>query len=742
MAGSLYRIGRSAVARPWRVIVAFLLALLATIGAALAFPGSFASGDSIPGSPAQVALERLQTHFPPQTGATATVVYQAPDGEVLTAGPQQAAMAGAIADITAVDGVSQVDDPAARTSADGRTAAVEVVFTTPAEESVPVGTLASVEDTATSFEANGGEVLFGGEAYAESHPPVGPMEAVGVGVALLVLVLTLGSLLAAGLPLVTALLGVVLTSAGLFAVANLVDIAENALTLSVMLGLAVGIDYALFIVSRHRRQLAQGMTVRESVPRAVATAGSAVVFAGATVVIALVGLLVAGVPMLSQMGLASAAAVAVAVLWSVVALPAVLALAGERLRPRPGGRIARREAAVEAGAGNAPHTMGMRWIGAVVRHPGKVITAVVLGLSVMTLPVLQLQLALTDDGSQATSTSTRQTYDAMSEAFGPGVNGPLVVLVEGPDAPAVQAAGEQVRTTVEGLDGVAGASPVVMAADQQAAVVQVAPATGPRAPETADLVVALREATVPIADASGTDVAVTGVTAVGIDLADQLNAALVPFTLVVVGLALLLLMIAFRSWTIPLTATAGFLLSVGAAFGATVAVFQWGWLAAALAVPSLGPIASFVPIIVMAVLFGLAMDYQVFLVSSIRERYTQTGDAREAITEGSRGAARVVTAAALIMIAVFAGFMASGDPNIMPIAFALSVGVFIDAFLIRMTFVPAVLALLGDRAWTLPRWLDRSIPAVDVEGHDLQVTDDPHDAPDLPTGTTRELVTK
>lgn len=709
MAALLYRLGALAARRRLTFLTVSLTMLAALLVSAFSFPGSFAASDSIPGSPAQVALDEADRHFPDDGGTSGDVVYVVPDGAALPADALQAA-----ADrMAAVAGVADVSDPADLVAPDGRTAVVEVEFDGAADADVPAATL----DAVRAAGAAGPDVrsVFGGEAYAESHPPVGPMEGLGLAVALLVLIVTFGSALAAGIPLVTAVLGVGATVGGTLLAANVLGVADSALTLSVMLGLAVGIDYALLLLSRHRTQLAKGTGVRESVALATATAGSAIVFAGLTVVIALAGLAVAGVPMLTSMGLASAGAVAMSVLFALLVLPAALSLAEERLRPKPSSRAARRELAPAADG------LGVRWVTLVTRHPRRVVAGVVTVLALLAVPAASLQLALTDDGSEPTTSGTRQTYDLIADGFGAGANGPLAVLVEAGSPEEVAATAERVAATVAEVPGVATVTGVDVAADGGAALVGILPATGPRDGATSTLVADLRSAVRPLAEA-GEYVEVTGQTAVSIDVAEKLNGALLPFTIVVVGLSLLLLMIAFRSWTIPLKATAGFLLSVGAAFGAMVAVFQWGWGAELLGVPSDGPVASFVPIIVMAVLFGLAMDYEVFLVSSMREHYSRTRQAREAIWEGSRSAGRVVVSAALIMVAVFVSFLFSHDPDIMPIAFALGFGVLVDAFVVRLTLVPAVLALLGDRAWSLPRWLDRLVPTVDVEGHALAPT--------------------
>ncbi|GAB6898832.1 MMPL family transporter [Kineosporia succinea] len=704
MAAFLYRLGALAARRRLTFLGLSLTAVAAVLALALSSPGSLDSGSSIPGSPAQAALEKMERHFPSGGGVVGDVVFVAPDGARMSDANLRARMEESLQRIGTLAEVGEEPE----FSEDGRIALASVTFDVPGDEDVDPALQDDVRALGAGFGADGARVLFGGDAFEEEHAPFGPTEVIGIGVALLVMLITFGSVIAAGIPLLTAVLGVGATVGGTLLAANAFGVNMNALTLSIMLGLAVGIDYALLILSRHREQLAQGLPVAESIARATATAGSAVVFAGLTVIIALSGLMVAGVPMLTSMGLASAGAVAVAVLLALTLLPAVLALAGEKLRRAP------REP-------RSRTPWSVHWVRAVIRHPRTVVAVVVLGLSVVAVPAAQLELALNDNGSTTASSEPRQAYDLIAASFGPGANGPLAVLVEGSSP---QALAETVAATVEQVPGVAGVSPVQLAPDGQAALIGVVPRTGPREGATNTLVSNLRTTLEPISAAAGTYVAVTGLTAVSIDVNDKLNGALLPFTVVVVGLSLLLLMIAFRSWTIPLKATAGFLLSVGAAFGAMVAVFQWGWLAGPLGVPSEGPVASFVPIIIMAVLFGLAMDYEVFLVSAMREHYARHGRAQDAILAGARHTGRVVVAAAAIMISVFVSFLFSYDPNIMPIAFALGFGVLVDAFVVRLTLVPAVMQLLGDRAWRLPRWLDRVVPAIDVEGQNLNPQND------------------
>ncbi|MFJ2951966.1 MMPL family transporter [Streptomyces sp. NPDC087226] len=724
MATYLYRLGALG-ARRWRtMLVGWLVALCAVAGLGFSLAGEFEDSGSIPGSPAQTALTRMDRHFPSPDLQSAQIVFRAPPGHRVTEPALREALDSSLTAMGDVSGVREVSGPAedVMVSEDGRTAVAEVTFTAAAEEDVPAGTLDAVKTAGEPAERAGMRAVFGGDAYAPSTAPFGPSELVGLGVALVILVITFGSLIAAGLPLLTAVLGVVGTMAAMTGAATVFGVSDNAPTLAIMLGLAVGIDYALFIVSRHRGQLAAGMPVVESVARANATAGSAVVFAGATVVIALAGLSVAGVPLLTSMGLASAAAVAVAVVLALGMLPVLLGMAGRRLTPKPGARTGRWTVR-KARGGRTP--LGVRWTEGVLRHPVRTLVVGTVAVLALALPALQLQLAVTDEGDSPATTSSRQAYDLIGDAFGPGANGPLVVLVEDDDPAAVRSTADAVGDRLGRVEGIADVGDADIAEDGTAARIRIIPTTGPRTAETGSLVAHLRTEMAPLAADGGSQIAVTGLTAVSIDVADKLSGALVPFAVVVVGLSLLLLMIAFRSVAIPVKATVGFLLSVGAAFGATVAVFQWGWLAGVLGVSSEGPVASFMPIIVMAVLFGLAMDYEVFLVSAMREDYVRHRDARAAVVAGARNAARVVTAAALIMISVFVSFLFSHDADIMPIAFALAFGVLVDAFLVRMTLVPAVMALLGDRAWTLPRGLDRLLPHLDVEGGDVGTPDRP-----------------
>jgi RND superfamily putative drug exporter len=507
----------------------------------------------------------------------------------------------------------------------------------------------------------------------------------------------------------------VLTLHGLAAA---LSVSNTAVTLAVMIGLAVGVDYALFILSRHRAQLAAGLTPAESAAMAVGTAGTAVVFAGSTVIIALAALSVVGIPFLTVMGLAAAGTVLTAVLIATTLLPAIFGIAGTRLTPKPGSRAARLASrTAQAGVpGRSRPTHGARWLAAVSRRPAAALAAAVAVLAVLAVPALGLTLALPDNGSAAAGSSQRIAFDTISSAFGPGYNGPLLVLATvtpAADPAAAAQRADAVAAKLKGFPGVAAVTPPQLDQAHTAALIDVVPASAPSAATTA-----IRGQAGAISHATGASLAVTGTTAIDVDVTARLSAALPAFAGIVVGLSLLLLMLVFRSLIIPVKAAIGFLLSVGASLGATVAVFQWGWLAGPLGVTA-GPVASYLPIVLIAVLFGLAMDYEVFLVSRIREDYTRSGNPRHAIIAGGAAAARVVAAAALIMTSIFASFLLSGDTTIKSLALALAVGVACDALLVRMTIVPAVLALVGKHAWYIPRWLNQVLPDLDIEGTSL-----------------------
>ncbi|WP_369386865.1 MMPL family transporter [Streptomyces sp. CG1] len=727
MASLLYRLGRGAFRHRRAVLAAWLLALAAVVTCVISFGGKADDEFTVPGSPAQTAMDSLKRELPSAAGTSAQIVFVAPHGHTVTEPRYARAISSTMAEAGKAPQVVAVTDPMrGKVISPDRTTALGQVRYQAGRSDLHDDSLSALERTTGPAKDAGLTVEVGGSAYGSSKSTGHVKELTGVAVALVVLAITFGSLFAAGMPLLTAITGVAVTLLGLSALTGLLTISSTAPSLASMLGLAVGIDYALFILSRHRSQLATGMDAEESAARATATAGSAVVFAGLTVIIALCGLAVVRIPFLTVMGIAGAAAVLIAVGVSTTLLPAVMGFAGERLRPEPGSRAARREQAAhdaERAGHDAGHggrrPMGERWGRLAIRRPLLTLLAVLVGLLTIAIPARDLQLALPDNGSAPAGSGQRQTYDTVSEKFGPGFNGPLLVLADTSRTDSPQQATATLVRDLKATDGVATVGAPQLVPHQGAAVIQVVPKTGPADERTRNLVEHIRDEAPAWRAQTGAEVSVTGTTAVNIDVSDRLASSLVPFALVVVGLSLLLLLLVFRSVIVPLKAGVGFLLSVAATFGAVVAVFQWGRLASVLGVAETGPVVSILPILVMAVLFGLAMDYEVFMVSRMREAYVHGATPREAVLTGSRHASRVVTAAALIMFAVFTSFIPGGSSMLKPIAFALAVGVLIDAFVVRMTLVPAVLALVGRAGWWLPKWLDRLLPGLDIEGDHL-----------------------
>lgn len=727
MAILLARIGRFSYRRAVPVLIAWLLIAAGTVVGGLALGGTMQDSFKIPGTESQQAIDRLAAVFPQTAGASGQLVVHSTGVPVAELEPELERLAERLGEVDGVDNaVSPFNEYATdAVSDDGMTAVVQVQFAGSSEE-VADDTLAEVQRIGDTLASGTVQVEYGGQVFQGFHFGLTIVEVFGVLFAALVLVVTFGSLLAAGLPLVSALVALGVSMGGIIGLAAFTTLSSTTPMLALMIGLAVGIDYALFILSRHRSQLALGIDPEESTATAVATAGGSVVFAGVTVMIALAGLLIVGIPFLGLMGVTAAFAVLLAMLASITLLPALLGLLKGRLAPKPGSRAALRahahedEAAEAAPAESAPRrTLGERWVALVLKTPVVFILAVVGLLGVAAIPATQLALALPDGGSLSEEETARRAYDLIDDAFGPGRNGPLVVTVDITQTTEVLEDLDAIADELAQVPGVASVGTPIPNETVDTAIIQVIPTTGPADPETTALVEHIRELAPTIADRYGTPLAVTGSTAVAIDVSAQLDAALLPFGLVVVGLSIVLLMMVFRSIVVPIKAALGYLLSVLASFGIVVAVFQWGWGAEALgAVP--GPILSFMPILLMAILFGLAMDYEVFLVSGMREAYVHGANPRQAISRGFAGAARVVTAAALIMVFVFGAFVPEGMSMIKVIALGLAVGVAIDAFLIRMTLVPAVMALFGRHAWYLPRWLDRILPNVDVEGEGLR----------------------
>lgn len=712
MATLLYRLGRFAFRR--RRLVALVWAVLLAAAAAAAFlaPPAASGQFSIPGTQAQQAFDLLDRRFPGSNadGATARVVFQARGDRKITDPAARAEVHKALAELQALPKVQAVTDPyrAKAISPDASIAYIQVSYRVPSIE-LSEADRDALQEAVHKARGGGLTVEVGGDALSAA-PEGGATEAIGVAVAAVVLLVTFGSLIAAGLPLLTALVGIGVAVAAVTALSAPLELDDTTPILATMIGLAVGIDYALFIVSRHRAELAEGRDAAEAAGRATGTAGSAVVFAGLTVVIALAGLAVVGIPLLTKMGLAAAAAVVVAVLVALTLIPALLGFAGDKVLPRS----RRAKGARPEGGG-----LGARWARLVLRFPVPVLLVTVAALGVIAIPAADMRLGLPDDGSQPVSTTQRRAYDLLSKGFGPGFNGPLVTVVDAAGAKDPQGAAARVAQQISGMPNVAAVLPPAFNRAGDTAMITVIPASGPADDRTEKLVRAIRGTAAEVKAATGARVLVTGQTAVAIDMSQKLDDALIPYLALVVGLAFLLLILVFRSLLVPLKAALGFLLSVLASLGAVVAVFQWGWLKDPLGVEVTGPVMSMMPIFLVGVVFGLAMDYEVFLVTRIREACVHGEDARQAVVTGFAHSARVVTAAAIIMISVFAGFIGFSDPMVKMIGFGLAIAVLFDAFAVRMTIVPAVLALLGKAAWWLPRRLDKVLPEVDVEGEKL-----------------------
>ncbi|MBB1245658.1 MMPL family transporter [Streptomyces durbertensis] len=695
MATFLYKLGRLAFRRR-RIVALLWVALLAAASVAASTAGDPPDDDfSLPGTEAQRAADLMEERFPGVSadGAEAKIVFRAPNGDKITATKhretvekvvEKAGGGQAKAAVSPFDNEQQI-------SQDGTIAYAQITYGVNAME-ITDKTRDQLKAAAELGRDAGLTVEMGGEALFV-EPDMGNGEIIGIGVAAFVLIVTFGSLVAAGLPLITALIGVSVGISSIVGLGPVLGLSANTITLAMMIGLAVGIDYALFIASRYRAELMEGRDREEAAGRAVGTAGSAVVFAGLTVVIALSGLAVVNIPVLTKMGFAAAGTVVIAVLVAITLVPAALGMVGKRIFGRKV-RQANPETGVPAPDADAKPPLGARWASFTLRRPVVVLVTAVLALGAVALPVSKLHL-------------------------GPGFNGPLVMLLDQKNSDDPQGAGERIAEKVREMDGVAFVGPAVPNEAGDAALMTVVPEARPSSVETQDLVKDLRAQAGEFRADTGTAVLVTGLTAINVDFSQVMDDALVPYLALVVGLAFLLLLMVFRSVLVPLKAALGFLLSVLAALGAVVAVFQWGWLAGLLGVEQTGPIMSMMPIFMIGVIFGLAMDYEVFLVTRMREAYVHGESPSEAIVTGFKLGARVVTAAAIIMISVFAGFIGAGETMIKMMGFGLAVAILFDAFIVRMAIVPAVLALLGDKAWKLPRWLDRILPNVDVEGEKL-----------------------
>ncbi|WP_055693503.1 MMPL family transporter [Streptomyces prasinopilosus] len=715
-------LARWCVRRRLITVLLWLLALGGVAAGALAAGSAYSNDYEVPGTESGHATELLREGFPDLSGDSDTVVWHTPSGSVLDSGVEQS-MTRALDRIEDLPGVAAVtgpygDDGTGGISADGRTAYATVVFDDLAKD-IDEGEAAAVLETARAAETDGLQVELGGSAAAMTGAPEGHLaEIVGVAVAAVVLFLAFGSLAASLLPIATALVGVGTAYASIVLLGHVMTVADFAPMLGMLIGLGVGIDYALFIVTRHRRGLKRGLSVADAATEAVATTGRAVVFAGATVCIALLGMLILRLNFLNGVAVAASLTVVLTVAASITLLPALLSLIGMRALNR---RERRRLA--EAGPQPEPPTgFAARWAAFVERRP-KLLGAFALAvMAVLALPTSALHLGTSDQGNDPKTSTTRQAYDLLADGFGPGVNGPLTLVTE-VDGAADRLALDRLGPALREAEGVAGVGPVVHSADGGTAYLTVVPDSSPQSKRTSDLVDRLREDVLPRAE-TGTalDVRVGGVTAGYDDFADVIIGKLPLFVGVVVGLGCLLLLLAFRSIAIPLKAAAMNVAAVAATFGVVVAIFQWGWGSELLGLGSGGPIEPFLPVIMVSVLFGLSMDYQVFLVSRMYEEWLETGDNRRAVRVGLAETGRVINSAAVIMISVFLAFVLTGDRVIAMFGIALAVAVALDAFVLRTLLVPALMHLLGGANWWLPRRLDRILPRISIEPPESRAT--------------------
>ncbi|MEW2077615.1 MMPL family transporter [Streptomyces sp. NPDC013433] len=708
-------LARWCVQRRLITVLLWFLALGGVSAGAFAAGSAYSNDYHVPGTESGRAAQLLEEGFPDLGGDSDNVVWHTTSGTVRDPGVEQTMTRtldriGDLPGVTAVSGPYD-DQGAGRVSADGRTAYATVTFDDQAKD-IDAGEAAAVVETAEAAETDGLRVELSGSAVELGESSGGhTAEIVGVLVAAVVLFLAFGSLAASLLPIATALVGVGTAYAGIVLLGHVMTVADFAPMLGMLIGLGVGIDYALFIVTRHRRGLKRGLTVTEAATNAVATTGRAVVFAGATVCIALLGMLILRLNFLNGVAIAASLTVVLTVAASVTLLPALLSFIGMRALSRR----ERRRLAEHGPEPELPTGFAARWSAFVERHP-KLLGAVAVGvMAVLALPTLSLHLGTSDQGNDPKTSTTRQAYDLLADGFGPGVNGPLT-LVTHVDGAEDRLALDNLGTTLRATDGVASASPVTYGQGGDTAYLTVVPESSPQSKRTSDLVDRLRDDVLPRAE-SGTslDVQVGGVTAGYDDFADVIVDKLPLFVGVVIGLGCLLLLLAFRSIGIPLKAAAMNVAAVAAAFGVVVAIFQWGWGSEPLGLGRAGPIEPFLPVIMVSVLFGLSMDYQVFLVSRMYEEWLETGDNRRAVRVGLAETSRVINSAAVIMISVFLAFVLTGDRVIAMFGIALAAAVALDAFVLRTLLVPALMHLLGGANWWLPRRLDRILPRISIE---------------------------
>lgn len=702
MSRFLYRLGGSAAAHPWRTICAWVLVAAALFGVAGTLGGDTQENWNVADARAQVGIETLREHFPAMGGASAQVVVHDRDGAALPRG----VLAEVQQSLGSLEHVAAV--PAPRQSADGDTALFTVLYDVPVTDQDLLGDMTPLEDATAATKDAGYQVAFGGELPGTAAAPMeGRGELIGIAVALVLLVLVFGSVVAAGLPVVVALVGLGIGSAGITLLAGIMDVSPTAPTVASMVGLGVGIDYALLLITRHVEFLRTGLSVRESAARAAATAGRSVVFASLTVLVSLMGLRLAGLPTYSAFGFATAIAVVSVMAAAVTLVPAFCGLAGRRLLPRRVRGLDKLDQPAGLAQPARKEPITARWAARVGRRPLPWALAAVLLLLTLAAPTFAMRTWPQDESNQSTDLTTRQAYDLVAAEFGPGANGPMTVVVdlEKTDATGV----ETLIDDVAAYPGVATVTPATTSPDGAVATFTAEPQYGPADERIAGLVKGLRADVLP----AGAEL--TGQTPLFADIAELLTKRIWLVIAFVVGVSVLLLAMMFRSVVVPVKAAVMNLLSIGASYGVLTTAFQWGWATDLLGLDHATPVSSWVPILMFAILFGLSMDYEVFLLSRIREDWLATGEARASVVRGLASTGRVISAAAAIMVAVFLGFASETDVVVKMLGFGMAVAIVLDATVVRMVLVPATMAMLGRLNWWLPAWLDRLLPTVEAE---------------------------
>ena len=698
---------------PWRVIFLWVVAVVLAVLAVRSWGGSLTDSFTVPGTESQEAFDLLVERYPVRSGSELLAVFHTPEGSIRNPSVQTA-MSQFAREAQVVDEVALVNLPHERpgnVSPDGRTAIVRVVFDKQANK-LEADNIGAVIEIGETYRADRLQIDFGGEPVREyeTEPP-GTAELVGLLAALLILLIGFGSIFAAGMPIVSALVGLALGTVGILLAAAYLDISTVAPTFGAMLGIGVGIDYALFVIARFREQLATGIEPREAARAAVTTAGRAVAFAGSIVVVALLGLFAIGIPLIANLGLAAALVVLLEMLVAISLLPAMLVLIGRRID-----RFSIPRLRYTAGG---EHGRWYRFSRRIERRPWLYLFITAVVLIAFTIPAFDIEMGVSDDGNRPTSYTSRRAYDLISNGFGPGVNGALFAVVDNPNQKLSPSELQSLSRALLQDDGVAAVLPPDASANGETARIVVIPTTAPQEAETRQLVSRLRETAVPQAletASSGTRILIAGSTAAFEDVTAKMISRLPYFFAIVIGVSVLLLMMAFRSILVPLKAALMNMLAIGASIGFIVAIFQWGWGLSLIGLDRTGPIESFLPMFMFAILFGLSMDYEVFLLSRIREHWLETRDSGESVAFGIGASARVITAAAGILIAVFGSFALFGDERaVKEFGMGMAFAIFIDATLVRLVLVPAFMQIAGPANWYMPKWLDKALPDLTID---------------------------